>query len=111
MGRDGETSATQILLDLWREARCTDARDRLVAEYLPMVRRLSRKFGYLGEPLEDLVQVSVTSYRAASYSITRKSLSRSSFTLVVLPPSMDWSPRFSLSQDWRARHAGELFDS
>jgi len=57
MGLDGETSVTQRLLDLWRESRCTGARDRLVAEYLPMVRRLSRKFGYLGEPLEDLVQV------------------------------------------------------
>ena len=57
MGCDGGTTVTQGLLDLWRESGSVDARDRLVAEYLPLVRRVCRRFGYLGEPLEDLVQV------------------------------------------------------
>ena len=57
MGCDSQTSATLGLLDLWRESGCVEARDRLVAEYLPLVRRVCRKFGYLGEPLEDIVQV------------------------------------------------------
>jgi len=33
------------------------ARDRLIADHLPLVRRLCRRFAYTAEPQEDLIQV------------------------------------------------------
>ena len=45
------------LLDLFRAVEDLTARDHLVTAYLPLVRRLCRKFIHSGEPLEDLVQV------------------------------------------------------
>ena len=54
---DGDVSVTHKLLDLWLENGCIEVRDQLVAEYLPLVRRVCRRFGHSGEPLEDLVQV------------------------------------------------------
>ena len=57
MGIDGDVSVAHELLDLWQANRCIEARDRLVAGYLPLVRRVCRRFGHLGEPVEDLVQV------------------------------------------------------
>ncbi len=44
-------------LDLVGAVEDPTARDRLVTAYLPLVRRLCRKFIYSGEPMEDLVQV------------------------------------------------------
>ena len=32
-------------------------RDQMVRKYLPLVRRLCRRFSHSGEPLEDLIQV------------------------------------------------------
>ena len=57
MGVDGRASGTKELLNIWRETRSVDVRDQLVAEYLPLVRRVCRRFAHLGEPVEDLVQV------------------------------------------------------
>ena len=51
MGFDSDVSVTHELLDLWQEKGCIEARDRLVAEYLPLVRRVCRRFGHSGEPL------------------------------------------------------------
>ncbi|PKB64910.1 MAG: hypothetical protein BZY80_01600 [SAR202 cluster bacterium Io17-Chloro-G2] len=45
------------LLELWQETRETSIRDQLVAQHLPLVNRLCRRFQYLGEPLDDLIQV------------------------------------------------------
>ena len=45
------------LLELWWETRETTFRDQLVAKHLPLVKRLCRRFQYLGEPLDDLIQV------------------------------------------------------
>jgi RNA polymerase sigma-B factor len=47
-------------LELFREYRHGEswsARDRLIAEHLPLVRRLARRYAGFGEPYEDLVQV------------------------------------------------------
>ena len=50
-------SGTNELLDLWRESEDPDARDQLVLDHIPLVRRLCRRFSYSGEPLDDLMQV------------------------------------------------------
>ena len=60
MASKGITVETKVLWDLYREAR--DTRDpgvpeRLVLDYLPLVRRLCRRFYHSGEPLDDLMQV------------------------------------------------------
>ena len=57
MSFDGDVSMPNELIKAWCETRQTHDRDRLVVQYLPLVRRLCRKFANLGEPLEDLVQV------------------------------------------------------
>ena len=57
MGILGDSAGTGQPLDLFRGPRDVPTLDRLVAEHLPLVRRLSRKFSRSGEPLEDLVQV------------------------------------------------------
>ncbi|MCH7712895.1 MAG: SigB/SigF/SigG family RNA polymerase sigma factor [Chloroflexi bacterium] len=45
------------LLELWLETREMTFRDQLVAQHLPLVNRLCRRFQHLGEPMDDLVQV------------------------------------------------------
>ena len=57
MSFDGNVSIPQDLLKAWCETKQSHDRDRLVMQYLPLVRRLCRKFANLGEPLEDLIQV------------------------------------------------------
>ena len=57
MGLNGNASAVQELLHVWMETQNPAVRDQLVSEHLPLVRRVCRRFSYLGEPVEDLVQV------------------------------------------------------
>ena len=57
MGPKYDASETRQLLDLYQDPKNTNARDRLVADHLPLVRRLCLRFSRSGEPLEDLVQV------------------------------------------------------
>ena len=57
MAASSGIAGTKELLDLWRESGNPDARDRLVSDHLPLVRRLCRRFSYSGEPLDDLMQV------------------------------------------------------
>ena len=45
------------LLRRYHEGGDTDARERLIEQYLPLVRSLARRYSYRGEQLEDLVQV------------------------------------------------------
>ena len=58
MGNKGSAlSDTKQLLKLYRQSGDMAARERLVEDHLPLVRRLCRRFNHSGEPLEDLVQV------------------------------------------------------
>jgi RNA polymerase sigma-B factor len=47
----------QELLRLYHEQNDLEAREKLIEQYLPLVRSLARRYSYRGEQLEDLVQV------------------------------------------------------
>jgi RNA polymerase sigma-B factor len=47
----------QELLHRYHEQNDLDAREKLIEQYLPLVRSLARRYSYRGEQLEDLVQV------------------------------------------------------
>ena len=57
MHTNGDVKGIPELLDIWWQTRRPDIRDRLVAEYLPLVRKVCRRFAHLGEPFDDLIQV------------------------------------------------------
>jgi RNA polymerase sigma-B factor len=60
-GREGdgarETVSDALLFALAREHDDTRAREQLIERYLPLARRLARRYQRAEEPLEDLVQV------------------------------------------------------
>ena len=56
-GIDVETKEAWDLYRQARDARDPSARERLVLDHLPLVRRLCRRFYRSGEPLDDLMQV------------------------------------------------------
>lgn len=45
------------LFERWRKRQDRDARDELIARYLPLARKLARRYAQSSEPYEDLVQV------------------------------------------------------
>lgn len=45
------------LFERWRATRDREARDELVSRYLPLARKLARRYAQSSEPYEDLVQV------------------------------------------------------
>ena len=57
MGAIVDARGGDQLLELWWETRDPSIRDQLVAEHLPLVVRLCRRFQHLGEPMDDLIQV------------------------------------------------------
>ena len=57
MGIRTEVSGANRHLEPCRAPKDGTARDSLVADHLPLVHRLCRRFSHSGEPLEDLVQV------------------------------------------------------
>jgi RNA polymerase sigma-B factor len=52
-----EQGADRDLLRRYHEGGDLEARERLIEQYLPLVRSLARRYSYRGEQLEDLVQV------------------------------------------------------
>ncbi|MGH2995103.1 MAG: SigB/SigF/SigG family RNA polymerase sigma factor [Gaiellaceae bacterium] len=52
-----EIKADRELLRRYHEGGDLEARERLIEQYLPLVRSLARRYSYRGEQLEDLVQV------------------------------------------------------
>ena len=56
-GANGNAPRTQELLDMLRENDDESVLEQLVLEHLPLLRRICRKFGHSGEPLDDLIQV------------------------------------------------------
>ena len=57
MATKGETVRTDHSLEFCWEPQYVKARSDMVADYLPLVHRLCRRFIHSGEPMEDLVQV------------------------------------------------------
>ena len=57
MATKSDIFGTKQAPGLVQEPMDVSARDRLVIDRLPLVRRLCRKFSQSGEPLEDLVQL------------------------------------------------------
>jgi RNA polymerase sigma-B factor len=55
----GPVSATdsQELFERWRRSQDRDARDELIARFLPLARKLARRYAQSSEPYDDLVQV------------------------------------------------------
>ena len=52
-----EEKADRELLRRYHKCGDLEARERLIEQYLPLVRSLARRYSYRGEQLEDLVQV------------------------------------------------------
>jgi RNA polymerase sigma-B factor len=52
-----EEKNDQELLRRYHEQNDLEAREKLIEQYLPLVRSLARRYSYRGEQLEDLVQV------------------------------------------------------
>jgi RNA polymerase sigma-B factor len=52
-----EQKSDRDLLRRYHERGDLEARERLIEQYLPLVRSLARRYSYRGEQLEDLVQV------------------------------------------------------
>jgi RNA polymerase sigma-B factor len=52
-----EEKTDRELLRRYHEDGDVEARERLIEQYLPLVRSLARRYSYRGEQLEDLVQV------------------------------------------------------
>jgi RNA polymerase sigma-B factor len=48
---------SQELFERWRRGRDRDARDELIARFLPLARKLARRYAQSSEPYDDLVQV------------------------------------------------------
>src|SRR5579872_5742582 len=46
-----------LLFERWRHQKDRQARDELVARFLPLARKLARRYAQSSEPYEDLVQV------------------------------------------------------
>lgn len=61
----GEDVETDILVLRWQNERDHEARDALVQRFLPMARRLARRYHSAHEPLDDLYQVACLGLVAA----------------------------------------------
>jgi RNA polymerase sigma-B factor len=56
-GAPAHIARSPELFDRWRRHRDIRARDELIARFLPLARKLARRYASAGEPFDDLVQV------------------------------------------------------
>jgi RNA polymerase sigma-B factor len=57
VGEPVSAADSQELFERWRRDRDRDARDELIARFLPLARKLARRYVQSSEPYDDLVQV------------------------------------------------------
>jgi RNA polymerase sigma-B factor len=57
VGEPVSAADSQELFDRWRRDRDREARDELIARFLPLARKLARRYVQSSEPYDDLVQV------------------------------------------------------
>ena len=57
VGEPVSAADSQLLFERWRAHRDRDARDELIARFLPLARKLARRYVQSSEPYDDLVQV------------------------------------------------------
>ena len=57
VGEPVSAADSQELFERWRRDRDRDARDELIARFLPLARKLARRYAQSSEPYDDLVQV------------------------------------------------------
>jgi RNA polymerase sigma-B factor len=57
LGEPASAADSQELFERWRRDNDRDARDELIARFLPLARKLARRYVQSSEPYDDLVQV------------------------------------------------------
>jgi RNA polymerase sigma-B factor len=57
VGEPVSAADSQELFQRWRQGRDREARDELIARFLPLARKLARRYVQSSEPYDDLVQV------------------------------------------------------
>ncbi len=57
IGESVSSADSQRLFERWRQDHDREARDELIARFLPLARKLARRYAQSSEPYDDLVQV------------------------------------------------------
>ena len=89
---------TEALFERWQTHGDHSARDELVQRYLPLARKLSRRYGGAREPFEDLLQVASLGLVKA---VDRFDISRgTAFSSFAVPTIMGEIKRYFRDQGW-----------